>query len=70
VIDWGAFIVVAVVSIGSAAGLVALFAAGLRLLAVDPRTIGIRVAAYGCFAVAALGALYGIYLVIPAAHLG
>lgn len=67
-IDWGAFIVVAVVSIGSAAAIVALFACGLRLLAVEPRRGAMSALAYACFAVAALGALYGVYLIIPSLH--
>jgi predicted permease len=67
-IDWSAFVVVALVSIGSAAALVALFAVGLRLLAVDRQRRGIRAAAYACFVLAALGALYGIYLIVPALH--
>jgi hypothetical protein len=68
VIDWGAFLIVALVSIGSAAALVSLFAFGLRLLAVEPRRAVISALAYACFALAALGALYGVYLIIPALH--
>jgi hypothetical protein len=68
VIDWGSFVLVAVVSIGSAALLVALFASGLRLLAVDASRVAPRILAYACFVLAALGALYGIYLIIPALH--
>jgi hypothetical protein len=68
VIEWGPFLLVAAVSVGAAAALVALFAAGLRLLAVDSARVGIRAVAYSCFVVAALGALYGIYLIIPALH--
>ena len=67
-IDWTAFILVAVVSIGSAALLVSLFAVGLRLLAVDSRRFAIRATAYLCFVLAALGALYGVYLIIPSLH--
>lgn len=67
-IDWGAFVLVAAVSIGSATALVAIFAAGLRLLAVDPARGFVRPLAYACFAVAAIGALYGISLLIPALH--
>jgi hypothetical protein len=67
-IDWKAFVLVALVSIGSAAGLVALFAAGLRLLAVDTTHRAVRGAAYACFVLAALGALYGVYLIIPSLH--
>jgi hypothetical protein len=65
VIDWIAFLVVAIVSIGSAAVLVGIFALGLRLLAVAERRHGVRVAAVACFVIAAAGALYGVYLVIP-----
>lgn len=67
-INWGAFVAVAVVSIGSAAVLVALFALGLRLLAIDTRHRIVRAAAYSCFAIAAFGALYGVYLIIPSLH--
>jgi hypothetical protein len=70
VIDWISFILVAVVSIGASAAIVALFAAGLRLLAVDGRRAIIRSGAYACFAVAALGVLFGIYLIIPVFHAG
>jgi hypothetical protein len=67
-IDWRSFLVVALVSIGSAAVLVSLFAIGLRLLAIDPPRPAVRGLAYACFFVAALGALYGVYLIIPALH--
>ncbi|WP_213815525.1 hypothetical protein [Glaciihabitans sp. dw_435] len=67
-IDWGSFVVVAVVSIGSAAVLVSLFSFGLRLLAGENRRWGARIGAYACFALAALGVLYGIYLIVPALH--
>jgi hypothetical protein len=69
-IEWGSFALVAAVSIGSAAALVALFALGLRLLAVDDRGGGVRIGAYSCFVLSALGALYGVYLVIPYFHAG
>ncbi|HEX4444224.1 MAG TPA: hypothetical protein VHZ81_11680 [Galbitalea sp.] len=68
-IDWAAFIVVAAVSIGSAAVLVAIFALGLRLLAIAETHRGVRVVAVTCFVVAAAGALYGVYLVIPSLQL-
>ncbi|MCU1526502.1 MAG: hypothetical protein JWP75_265 [Frondihabitans sp.] len=69
-IDWGAFLVVAVVSIASAAALVGLYSLGLRLLAVDPRPTVVTVGAYACFVIAAVGALYGVYLIIPTFHGG
>jgi hypothetical protein len=69
-IDWGAFLVVAAVSIASAAALVAVYAIGLRLLAMDRRPVVATIGAFGCFVVAAVGALYGIYLIIPGFHGG
>lgn len=69
-IDWQAFLLVALVSIGSAAAIVALYATGIRLLATEPRRSGVAVGAYACFALAAAGALYGIYLIVPAFHAG
>lgn len=69
-IDWAAFVIVAVVSLVSAAALVSLYAFGLRLLAVDARPAIVTVSAYACFVVCALGVLYGIYLIIPTLHGG
>lgn len=67
-IDWGAFSVVALVSLVAAGALVSLYAAGLRLLAVDQRPVAARIGAYACFALCAVGVLYGIYLIVPALH--
>lgn len=67
-IDWAAFLLVFVVSLVSAGAVVVVFATGLRLLAPDPRPRIATVAAYGCFAACALGALYGIWLIIPGLH--
>lgn len=69
-IDWGAFVVVALVSLVSAAALVSVYSVGLRLLAIDERPAVATVGAYGCFAACALGALFGIYLIVPALHGG
>ncbi|AMM20521.1 hypothetical protein AX769_10630 [Frondihabitans sp. PAMC 28766] len=69
-IDWLAFVIVALVSLISAAAVVVIFAFGLRLLAIDARPAVATVGAYACFVVCALGALYGIYLVIPQFHGG
>ncbi|ROQ38222.1 hypothetical protein EDF46_1848 [Frondihabitans sp. PhB188] len=69
-IDWGAFVVVALVSLVSAAALVSLYAAGLRLLAVEGPVRVARAGAYGCFVVCGLGVLFGIYLIVPAFHGG
>jgi hypothetical protein len=67
-INWGAFVLVAVVSIGATVIIVGLFAGGLRLLAVESHRGAAVVGAYACFVVAALATLYGIYLLIPALH--
>jgi len=68
VIDWLAFVLVAVVSIGAAALVVALFAAGLRLLAVEAHRGVALTGAYACFVVAAAAVLFGIWVLIPAFH--
>lgn len=69
-IDWGAFVVVALVSLVSAGALVSVYALGLRLLAVDARPLAARIGAWACFTVCALGAIYGVYLIIPPLHAG
>ncbi|KQQ26493.1 MULTISPECIES: hypothetical protein [unclassified Frondihabitans] len=67
-INWGAFLLVALVSLVSAGALVTIYASGLRLLAVDGRPRAAVVGAYACFTVCALGVLFGIYLIVPALH--
>ena len=67
-IDWSAFVVVALVSLLSAAALVSLYSVGLRLLTVDDRSAVRTAAGYACFVVCALGVLFGIYLIVPALH--
>ncbi|WP_423923621.1 hypothetical protein ACPEEZ_05555 [Frigoribacterium sp. 2-23] len=67
-IDWSAFVIVALVSLFSAAALVSLYSLGLRLYTVENRGTGRSVAAYACFVLCALGVLYGIYLIIPGFH--
>ena len=67
-IDWTSFLVVAVVSIGAAALVVALFAAGLRLLAVEELRGLALTGAYACFAIAGAAVLFGIWLMVPAFH--
>jgi hypothetical protein len=67
-IDWSAFLVVALVSLFSAAALVSLYSLGLRLLTVDDRTTVRTVAGYACFVLCAVGVLFGIYLIVPALH--
>jgi hypothetical protein len=74
VIDWGAFGLVALVSLVAAAALVTLYAAGLRLMTWShagsslPRTK--RVGAIVCFAACGVLVLFGIYLIVPALHGG
>lgn len=72
-INWGAFLIVAVATLISAGVVVGLYAAGVRLYAVSiddgvPSTRVARVAAYACFALCAVAVLYGIYLILPAFH--
>jgi hypothetical protein len=67
-INWLAFVIVAVVSILAAAVVVVLFATGLRLLAVDGRPLPARLGAWACFAISAAGALYGVWLIVPQLH--
>ncbi|RKR74534.1 hypothetical protein [Frondihabitans australicus] len=69
-IDWLAFVIVALVSVIAAAVVVVLFAGGLRLLAVEGSPTWARVCAVVCFAVSAAGALFGIWLIIPQFHGG
>jgi hypothetical protein len=67
-IDWSAFLVVALVSLFSAAALVSLYSLGLRLLTVDDRTTVRTAAGCACFVLCAVGVLFGIYLIVPALH--
>jgi len=67
-IDWAAFVVVALVSLFSAAALVSLYSLGLRLVTLEGRSTARAAAGYACFVVCALGVLYGIYLIVPGLH--
>ncbi len=67
-IDWSAFLLVAVVSIGAATAVVALFATGLRLLAADTHRVLTRTGASACFVVAGAAVLFGVWLMIPGFH--
>jgi hypothetical protein len=67
-IDWGSFVLVLIVSVGSTVAIVGLFAGGLRLLAVQSPRVPALVGAYACFAVSAAATLYGVSLLIPALH--
>ncbi len=69
-IDWSAFVVVAVASLVSACLLVTLYALGVRLITSTgdllPRTR--RLAGVTCFVLCGALVLYGIYLIVPALH--
>lgn len=69
-IDWVAFITVAVVALVASVVVVGLYALGLRLLGPgrEVTTSSHRIGAIACFAVCGLAVLYGIYLIIPALH--
>lgn len=76
-IDWGAFLVVAVAALVSTAVVVSLYSFGLRfqsLTHTDERTGEVvrpayaRVLAYVCFGLSICAVLYGIYLIIPFLH--
>jgi hypothetical protein len=69
-IDWGAFLVVGVVSLVAATAVVTVYAFGLRLLASPTGEVSRsrRALGYACFALCAIGVLYGVYLIVPALH--
>jgi hypothetical protein len=69
VIDWGSFLVVGAVSLFAATAIVSVYAVGLRLLyspAGQVTSRPRRIAGFACFALCALGVLYGIWLIVPA----
>lgn len=76
-IDWGAFVVVALTSLVSTAVVVSLYSFGLRFRGLthpDARTGEPVRPAYAsvlsiiCFALSACAVLYGIYLIVPFFH--
>ncbi len=83
-IDWTAFLIVAGASLLAACLVSALFALGVRLLAVGTEydeegrkvsVTGIRpqaatIAGSICFGLCGLAVLYGVYLIVPALHGG
>lgn len=69
-IDWAAFLLVAGVALVAASALVSVYAVGLRLLAVEPRTTLTAWGARACFVLCAVGVLAGIWLIVPALHGG
>lgn len=66
-IEWGAFALVFAVSLGAAVAVVALFATGLRLLAVESDSLvrTRRLAAFTCFVLCGLAVLFGVALILP-----
>ena len=67
-IDWSAFLLVALVALLAASALVSLYSVGLRLLATEPRTTPATAGAWACFGLCAVGVLAGIWLIVPALH--
>jgi hypothetical protein len=70
VIDWAAFIVVAVATIIGAGSIVLFFALGVRLKAAseDPDRRNARTlvaASRACYALSGLAVLFGVYLIVP-----
>lgn len=72
IINWGALILVAVVTIVAAITIVGLFSLGVAALTSRQRVDGgsgaLAVAGYGCLTLAGLIAVYGLYLIIPQLH--
>lgn len=72
-IDWSAFVLVAVVALVAAAALVTLYASGLRLMAWSHSGSLMRTKRLGavvCFVLCGALVLFGIYLIVPALHGG
>lgn len=68
-IDWSAFLIVAIVTWVSAAVIVSAYSFGVRLLAVakdDASSTGLnKVGAYSCFVVCGLIVAFGVVLIVP-----
>ena len=75
-IDWGAFLIVAVASLAATAVVVSLYSFGLRLRGLtrpdahgDPVRPGYATTlSYLCFGLSAGAVLYGLYLIVPFFH--
>jgi hypothetical protein len=74
-IDWASLALVALTTVVAAVSIVGIFSIGVVSLttaasrAAAGRSVGLtRAAGFGCIGIAALIALYGIYLIIPAFH--
>ena len=75
IIDWGALLLVAVVTITAAISIVGLFSLGVEALTAHrrpdtntPALVTASVAGYFCLAVSGVIALYGLYLIVPQFH--
>lgn len=72
-IDWAAFVVVAVSTILGAGSIVLFFALGVRFRAEseDPRRTGrgaLAAASRICYALSGAAVLFGVYLIVPYFH--
>ena len=74
-VDWSSLVLVAVTTVVAAVSIVGIFALGVAALThAQVRDGGgqssglARIAGFACIGVAALIALYGIYLIVPAFH--
>jgi hypothetical protein len=68
-IDWAAFVLVALVSLGGATLLVGFASLGIRLLGgPTPHSFAVRAGAIASFAVCVIGVAFGVYLLIPVLH--
>lgn len=73
-INWGALVLVAVVTVTAAMTIVGLFALGVAALTSRQRTgtgpaaIVTAMTGYACLAVSGLIAVYGLYLIVPQFH--
>jgi hypothetical protein len=66
-IDWGGLWTVLVVGLLAGVGILALFSVGIRVLATQPsgrRSATAVVGASACFAICALAAVYGVFLLL------
>ena len=69
-IEWGALLLVAVVSIGMSVLFVILLSGGIRLVVASRERAGSVAASagYGLLGLAGLLVLFGIYLIVPQLH--
>ena len=71
-INWGALVLVALVTIVAAIAIVGLFSLGIAALTSRTRADNgggtLVVAGYGCLALSGVIAIYGLYLIVPQFH--